>query len=191
MSTTLNAVTPGVAPSGASSYVLDVIDPPNTGTFHSVGLFGTFGGSGAGFDISGVSGTAYFGTFGGDFPDSSFYTIDLQTGLATRIGAISDSRFRNVIGGIAAPVGAPQPVPEPASLALFTAGLASLGLLGFRKHSAAMSGREPRSDKAAACCAPGAGMGIESDHYMQSTSQPGGRTTEILPPRSPCVGPLD
>jgi Domain of unknown function (DUF4394)/PEP-CTERM motif len=102
-------------------------DQPDTGLVNTLRSTGAYSASSAGLSISGVTGTAYFASL------QSFYTIDLQTGQATLVGTIpEDIEFLS----IAAPVGALAPVPEPASLALFVAGLASLGFLAFRQHSA-------------------------------------------------------
>jgi hypothetical protein len=127
-STTLYAVTPSEAPNRPTSWVLSTMDP-STGTLHSIGLLDTFcGGSGAGFDISGLTGSAYFAS--GDL----LFSVNLQTGLATEIGSIGGAGFSNqFISRIAAPVAAVQPVPEPTSLTVFTAGLIGLGLLAIRR----------------------------------------------------------
>jgi hypothetical protein len=107
--------------------VLVTVNPPNNGTLNTIGpilLNGTGPNVGiselATFDISGLTGTAYaaLNITGGN---SSLYTINLSTGAATFVGLIGNG-FQ--IRGLAAPIG--TPVPEPATLTLFGAGLASL-----------------------------------------------------------------
>lgn len=71
-----------------------------------------------GFDISGVTGNAYYG--GG----SSFYQINLATGAATTVGTFSSSVGN--VRGIAAQIG--TAAPEPGSLAFIGTGL--LGMVG-------------------------------------------------------------
>jgi trimeric autotransporter adhesin len=127
--TTLYAVTPGES----NSWVLDTMDPASTGTLHSVGLFNTFCCiSGGALEISGATEAAYF------VSGNMLFTVNLQTGLATEIGAVGGSQLGGtVVRGLAAPVGAVQPVPEPTSSSFFVAGLVGLGLLGLRRAAAA------------------------------------------------------
>jgi len=82
-----------------------------TGTLRTVGLLGILSSSGVGFDISGVTGTAYFATSNNTPPPPAnrFYALDVQTGQATLIGT-----FGNVGGGVILDVAAAaaEPVPE-------------------------------------------------------------------------------
>lgn len=107
-------------------------DPPNAGTLNTVGalgvdlnagLFGTF----TGFDISGATGVAYL-TDGGFAGPSNLYTVDLTTGAATSVGAITGlptngSTFPRTVADVAIVV------PEPTSLV----GLAALALVTRRR----------------------------------------------------------
>jgi hypothetical protein len=124
---------------GASSTTLYDIDvdndvlvtqtPANSGTLQTVGslgvnlnggLFGTF----TGFDISGATGTAYL-TDGGFAGPSNLYTVNLTTGAATSLGAISGLPVGRTVAEIA--VGSPAVVPEPSTLLLLVAGVALMG----------------------------------------------------------------
>src|SRR5688572_6055813 len=61
---------------------------PNTGTLLTVGPLGVNTGALVGFDISGDSGTAYASLTPAGSLGSSLYTINLNTGSATLVGAI-------------------------------------------------------------------------------------------------------
>jgi hypothetical protein len=69
------------------------------------------------YDISGVTGNWYFSVY--DDPESFLYVS--EDGGATLVGEIGNDLL---IRGIAAPVGVP--IPEPGTLALLSAGIASL-----------------------------------------------------------------
>jgi hypothetical protein len=92
--------------------------PPNDGTLSPVGTNLGVNLVLGGFDISGLTGNAYYG--GG----SSFYQINLQSGTATTVGTFATNV--GTVRGIAAQVGAAA--PEPGSLALV--GLGLVGIAG-------------------------------------------------------------
>ncbi len=104
--------------------------PPNDGTLNTLGPLGfdlaTSGGF-TGFDISGASGTAYLvgnNLAGGGLTTNSLYQVNLATGAASVLGAVSgvNGNFRDI-----AVVG-PNPVPEPASIVPLLGGLALVAL---------------------------------------------------------------
>jgi len=101
---------------------------PNTGTLFSVGPLGIITGDPSvnpiGFDISGVTGTAFATSI------SNLYTIDLSNGAATLVGQIGPGPDSFAVRDIAVQVVPTQTVPEPGSLMLF--GVAMAGLLGYQ-----------------------------------------------------------
>lgn len=97
------------------------VPSPNGGTFNIVGAAGIVtGDAGAGFDISGATGTAYFSV--DDFNGSAgigdeFFSVNLATGGFTQIGA--DDVFIGAFNLLDFSI----EVPTPGSLALALAGL--------------------------------------------------------------------
>lgn len=96
----------------------------NAGTYVNTnlggGLFGPLGVSFTtadllGFDISGTSGLGFFNL------NDGFFSIDLNTGAATRIGTIGSG---SLIGLSLAPAGA---VPEPGTWAMMLIGFGAIG----------------------------------------------------------------
>lgn len=96
--------------------VLTTQAPPNDGKLNTIGALGfdvvTSGGF-TGFDISGATGRAYLtgnSLVGGGLTANSLYQMNLATGAASLLGAVSgvNGTFRDV---------AVAPVPEPASFA--------------------------------------------------------------------------
>lgn len=111
--------------------VLVTQNPPNAGTLNTVGPLGVSTGSLVGFDISGLTGTAYASLFVSGA--SRLYTINLGTGSATLLGLINTG---NGIRDIALATG----TPEPGSMILLGMGVAGLvghGLIRRRRRSAA------------------------------------------------------
>ena len=82
--------------------------------FGTVGAIGLNASAAGGFDVSGVTGTAYAALLPSGSSQSSLYTINLATGLATPVGVIN--------GGLVISALTVAPVPEPASIALVAHG---------------------------------------------------------------------
>ena len=87
--------------------------PPNNGTLNTIGALGITGVNS--FDIDGQTGTAYAAS------NSAFYSVNLTTGAATRIGAFSTSSLTDFALS-------PTAVPEPMTLGLLGSGIAALAM---------------------------------------------------------------
>ena len=103
----------------------------NAGTLGTVGDLGIDLVDIGEFDISGATGTAYLAGIVRGETDSALFTVDLGTGLATRVGTINSG---TTIAGIAVAPGEANVIPTP-SAAL--AGLALLGGLAARRKRVA------------------------------------------------------
>jgi Domain of unknown function (DUF4394)/PEP-CTERM motif len=102
---------------------LNGVPSPNTGVFNAVGLSGIAADSPViGFDISGLTGTAYLTI---DDPstslsNSAFFRVDLATGATTRVANFLFPVLDIAVGPVA------SVVPEPQTLILVALGLATL-----------------------------------------------------------------
>ncbi len=96
----------------SSLNILTTQNPPNNGVLNSVGSLGVDFSNTVGFDISGLSGTAF--ATSADLPNSAtnFYNINLATGTATLVGPVGTGLILN---DIAAAVTA---IPEPSTTGL-------------------------------------------------------------------------
>jgi hypothetical protein len=98
---------------------------PNGGVLTTIGAGLGFDTSDlVGFDVSGISGIAYASMTAPGGSASQLFTIDLDTGAASLVGTIGTGL---TLTGLAANVGEPAVVPEPASLLLMSIG--GLGLI--------------------------------------------------------------
>ena len=123
----------------ATNDVLVTQTPANNGTLQTVGSLGfnipTSGGF-TGFDISGSTGLAFLvgnSLTGGGLTSGSLYQVNLATGQATLLGAVSgvNGSFRDIA------VAAPAVVPEPGSIVLGAFGLLALGFVWWRHRNLA------------------------------------------------------
>jgi hypothetical protein len=110
----------------AAAGTLGRIEDPNSGQITTVGSLGIDVNARGGFDISGVTGTAFLGAMLADESRTRLYTVNLETGAISEVGIIDgglELRTMTVV----------QPIPSPGALALF--GLASV-MAGCRRRRA-------------------------------------------------------
>jgi hypothetical protein len=99
---------------------------PNDGTLMTVGSLGLAVSDLVGFDISGITGTAYAALTAPNASVSGLYTIDLGTGMATFIGEIGGG---SVIRGITV-----NAIPEPSTVISMTIGLVGVAGMALRRR---------------------------------------------------------
>lgn len=90
----------------------------SAGTLDTVGSLGVDLTDVTGFDISGLSGTAFAGVLDSALSRSTFWRIDLTTGAATQIGEIGGGALITALA-----VATPEQVPAPGAAAAVLAGV--------------------------------------------------------------------
>jgi Domain of unknown function (DUF4394) len=111
---TANALTTVLYDIDSSLNSLVTQNPPNNGTLNTIGLLGSDFSTTVGFDISGVSGTAFASSADQVNGATSFFTVNLNTGSATLVGQVGSGL---IVNDIAASVMA---VPEPTTFSLLS-----------------------------------------------------------------------
>jgi len=102
--------------------------PPNNGVLNTVGALGVNTSDLVGFDISGLTGTAFASLTAPGAPSSSLFTVNLATGASTLVGTIGASVALLDIAVTAA-------VPEPSITISTTLGLAVLAFALRRRRT--------------------------------------------------------
>ncbi len=97
----------------------------SAGTLGTVGPLGTDVTSTGGFDISGATGVAYMAIEDSATSRTTFWTVDLMTGLGTAVGEVGGGAIITAI--------AVAPIPEPTGALLTLAGIAVTGAVMRRR----------------------------------------------------------
>ncbi|QDV72528.1 DUF4394 domain-containing protein [Botrimarina mediterranea] len=93
----------------------------SAGTLGTVGVLGTDVTSTGGFDISGATGVGYMAIEDSTTSRTTFWTVDLMTGLGTPVGEVGGGAIITAI--------AVAPIPEPTSATLLVASVLGTGFL--------------------------------------------------------------
>jgi hypothetical protein len=110
---------------------LDIVaiqNPPNNGTLNTVGPLGVNASDLAGFDISGLTGTAFASIVAPAGALASLFTINLATGAASLVGTVGAS-------GALVDIAAVTAVPEPSVALTTTLGLAVIAFAMRRRRT--------------------------------------------------------